>query len=59
MTEEEITEAKELVETVRSGPPSYNPDVVRTLRLVDLLIAAVNEVQYLQRASEEQSCLSR
>ena len=59
MTEEEITEAKELVETVRSGPPSYNPDVVRTLRLADLLIAAVNEVQYLQRASEEQSCLSR
>lgn len=41
MTDDEIAEAKSLVETVRAGPPSYDPERVRTLRLADLLTRAL------------------
>jgi hypothetical protein len=41
VSDDEIAEAKALVETVRAGPPSYDPERVRTLRLADLLTRAL------------------
>jgi hypothetical protein len=46
----ERAEARRLVEAARSGPPSYSPEVERQLRLADLLIAAVDRVEQLERA---------
>lgn len=49
MTTAEITEAKKLVEIVRRAPPSYTPEVKLQLRLADLLIRAVDEVERLEK----------
>ncbi len=49
MTVTDIREARSLVETVRAQPPSYDNNVRMQLRLADMLIRAVDEVERLER----------
>lgn len=49
MTPEDKAEAKALVEGVRQKPPSYDPETLRTLRLADLLLRAVDEIEQRDR----------
>lgn len=49
MSDDEKDEAKKLVESVRTKPPVYDPEAVRSLRLADLLVRSVDEIEKLER----------
>jgi hypothetical protein len=55
VSDDEIAEAKALVEAVRAGPPSYDPERVRTLRLADLLTRALAALGHPPRARPVQA----